>query len=380
MEQLLKPAVALYRAGTYFIIGIVLVVISTIWHPPFESIQAPDRVWYHDLIDKGVGSLGNIAWFMFLAGLAYAVLIGLGDYLWSSKLQVSVENGFKGMADALVIGSGRISYGSVAKWIDNSSEPGEKYRSVALSSMCRCYGPHSRDERSYLNYVVNNLIDTHATESSITRYNFHNDITVKKSDDYNDLLRWEEKKGYTIKCHSGSATSAVKAATSTRANADNVQQLLKLLDLTVSIDEVKCFSFQEWLKDTGQLGPGTFKKKRGDCEIEFDGTWVSVVYMRQLEISKPETRVGILEFSFISKDERCYSLIIGEPTYDVSLTMRLYGLPKWQLQKPVIGATWYHSGSTNFATIDQNDAQWVSAHIPRWVLPGIWATIEWASE
>lgn len=99
-----------------------------------------------------------------------------------------------------------------------------------------------------------------------------------------------------------------------------------------------------------------------------------------MELTKPETRISVVEVSFITTDERAYSFVSSQPSYNVSLQMRLEGLPKWQLQMRHIGSRWYHAGASDFVRVDQNNAQWVSASVPKWVLPGVWATVEWASE
>jgi hypothetical protein len=114
--------------------------------------------------------------------------------------------------------------------------------------------------------------------------------------------------------------------------------------------------------------------------LSFDGKWLYFKYQEMVELTKPETRISVVEVSFITRDERAYSFITTFPSYNVSLAMRLEGLPNWQLQKPNIGTTWYHAGSSDFASFDQNNTQSVWASVPKWVLPGVWATVEWAPE
>ncbi|MDQ6704001.1 MAG: hypothetical protein M3Z96_13420 [Pseudomonadota bacterium] len=379
MEQFIKPALALWRAGIYFLIGTVLIIIGTIWQPPFSAIVGANRLWYHNLIDKGVGSLDTIAYVVYFAGILYAILIQVGDFLWNSGLQISIENGFRNMADALTIGSAKISYYSVIKWIGGSSETDEKYKSIIMNLFCKCYGAHSADEHSYLNYVVQNLMETHAKDTAITRENLTADITIRKTDNYPDLFQWDEKKDYILKCPAAKGTYPLQTAISIRADTNNVAQLLQLLNLTVKIDKVDCFSFQEWLRNR-HINSYGFEIKDENGSLVFDGKWITLNFSKTVEIVKRETPISILESSFITRDERAYHLVVQEPTYNVALSMKLEGLPTWYLQKPLIGASWYHSGATNFADIDKNNPRWVSAKVPRWVLPGIWATVEWASE
>jgi hypothetical protein len=148
------------------------------------------------------------------------------------------------MAHAVAVGSARMSHNSVLKWISNSYELPDKYKMIALSSMCKCYGDHSSEENSYLNYVVENLIETHAKYESITRHNYNINVVIRKIPEHTDLLQWDERKDFILKCPSGKTSTPIGTMISARANFDNVGRLIELLTLTIAIDGKPWFSFQ----------------------------------------------------------------------------------------------------------------------------------------
>ncbi len=250
-EQFVKPAIAIWRAGIFFSIGLVIWFLSIIWVPPYAGVETKDRSWYYDIIDGAIGNLGNIARFILIAGLIYAVLVALGEYLWTSKLEDSIGRGFQVMSDALTIGSARISHNSVSKWIANSFETPEKYKLIAVSSLCKCYGAHSSSENSYLNYVVDNLIETHAKPEAITRHNCNITVVIRKVDEHSDLLQWEERKDYVLNCPSGRTSTPVGTTISARANLDNVGRLVEALTLTIAMMGVLGFHFKTGKEQLG---------------------------------------------------------------------------------------------------------------------------------
>ncbi|MFZ3328364.1 MAG: hypothetical protein WA231_21870, partial [Methylocella sp.] len=301
--------------------------------------------------------------------------------LWNTKLENSINRGFETMSNALTIGSARISHNYVSKWIANSSETPDKYKLIALSSLCRCYGDHSSEENSYLNYVVENLIDKHANYEAITRNNYNVSIVIRKVGEHIDLLQWEGRRDYVLKCPAGKTSTPIGTTISARANFDNVGRIVELLNLTIAVDGKAWFSFQRWKSAAGNIDLSrVFSIEADGGKLSFDGKWIYFQYDQTIELSKTETRIAIVEVSFVTMDERAYSFISTQPIYNLSLSMRLEGLPNWQLQKPNIGTAWYNATSSDFARVDQNSAQWVSASVPKWVLPGVWATVEWASE
>ena len=144
LEQFVKPAMAAWRASIFFVFGIVILFVSTIWHAPYADIKQ-NRLFYYDFIDKVFGNIDNIGQWILYAGGIYALLVGFGEYLWTSKLENSIDRGFQTMSEALTIGSARISHNSVSKWIANSAETPDKYKLIALSFLCKCYGAHCFD-------------------------------------------------------------------------------------------------------------------------------------------------------------------------------------------------------------------------------------------
>jgi hypothetical protein len=170
---------------------------------------------------------------------------------------------------------------------------------------------------------------------------------------------------------------------SARANFDNVGQLIERLNLTIAVDGKPWFSFQKWKREAGNIDVSrvfNIEAEGKGGKLSLDGKWIYFEYYEKVELTKPETRISVVETSFITRDERSYSFISTQPIYNVSLQMRLEGLPKWQLQKPNIGSRWYHAGASDFVNFDQNNPLWISASVPKWVLPGVWATVEWAPE
>lgn len=382
-EPFVKPAIAIWRGSLFFLIGLSVWAVSTILPPPFTGLAQKDRAFYHDFIDKTVLNLDGAAKFILIAASIYVIIVALGEYLWSSNLETLITEGFEKMSNAVAIGSAKVSNKLVLRWIENSNELPEVYKAISSSCLTKYYGSHSSDENSYLEYVIENLLDTHAKCESITRYNYNINIVVRKLPEYGDLLQWEERKDYVLKCPAGKASIPIGTYTSFRANFDNVDRLVNGFNLLITIDGKIIFSFQKWKREAGGdvdvTRPFKIEPEEGGI-LSFDGKWIIFEYYKTVELTKCDTHISVVEESFIAWDERSYSFISREPAYNVSMMMRLEGLPGWQLQKPNIGTRFYHAGASEFAKVDQMKAQWVSAKVPKWVLPGVWATVEWAAD
>lgn len=375
MEWLVKPAEPLWRARAYLIFAAILWAISALVAPPFEGVTP--RYWYYDLVDEAISGTGRIALPVLFAGLAYAVLIGLADYLWASKVQKDLQEGFKGVANTIATGVSGINREAVLAWVTRGLGQQGEYRAVAMAALRQHYGKPAPERDNYLEYVMNNVFDKALPSICITRENFTESVVLrKKSGD--ELLEWEDDRRYTCVCPEGNAEETIGSIVTSRAEGENVNEIAKRLALTITVDGRRIFSFQDWYKSLGgNIDKIPFEASRDGGKLSFDGRWLSFEYEHKLKLEKTKTAVRITERSFLQQDDRFFCLIINQPTFNTQFDMKLEGLPDWHLRKPIVGASWYHSGSTKFAEIDQNTAQWVSARIPEWVLPGLALIVEW---
>lgn len=86
---LVKPFAAAWRARAYFAFAFIFWLLYSSIQPPFAAVQA--KQWWQDLIDKAVGSFDKIAYLVAIAGLVYAVISDVIDYVWANSLQSEAQ-------------------------------------------------------------------------------------------------------------------------------------------------------------------------------------------------------------------------------------------------------------------------------------------------
>jgi hypothetical protein len=375
----------LWNSRKYFAIAALLFLIGKGWEALTRAFIKQDELgelsrFFFEIANGIMGKAADLALIIFFVGIGYWIFTEVLDFVWGERLQKQIDNGFKLIAESVTLGSSTVSNSYVARWIKNSAEEPHVYKTLAYNSLCKCYGAHCEQDDSYLKFVMDNLVDTHSSSGNVTRHNYMINIVIGKSDQYPKFLKWIESKEFVLRCPAGRGSTELVSIINSRADKNDLNDLLSLLKFTITLDNKPAFSLQQWLQEAGTIDSSKdFIISNGDAQLSFDGKWMYFSFKRHIDFDK-EVRVKMVEESFMSKDERSYTFIVRQPTFNISLTMRLEGLNDWQLQKPNVGSTWYHSESGEFANIDQIHAQWVTATVPRWVLPGVWATAEWASE
>src|SRR5579862_8345399 len=225
MDLFIKPVMALWRARGYLLFAGILWGIQTVYQPPFRNIPVADRYWYHDLIDKALGSLDRVAYVVLLAGLIYAVMADLSDFLWTGKIQNDMRAGFKSVADTIATGISGMTHESVLAWVTRGLGTSPEYRTIGVAALREHYGGDNHDRINYLDYVVNNILDGAMRSESTTRENLVENVVLRKVPG-ESLLRWEDDRRFTVVCPAGRGDYLLRSFIQSRADAASVENIV----------------------------------------------------------------------------------------------------------------------------------------------------------
>jgi hypothetical protein len=382
IKAFFTPAAALYRARAYFISGLAIYLAAQTFAPPFDGIPAAQLAWWQLLLNKALGSLDKAGIAVLVAGLAYAVFSDVGDYLWAGRLQQEMRGGFTSLGEVLASGVRDLTYEGVLTWITTKRARANQLKTIARSALCEHYGDHMRAEGSYVDFVLQDILDKAAGAAGITRANLESHVVLRGRSGER-LLEWEEEKRYEVVCPAGMGIHPLQSFTTCRATPESVDDMVQRIDLVISADLNVLFSFKDWFLGKGRPRLAAGQRIQGGAdneiiEVLFDGTWLTFNYQTSLKIEKPRTLIRVWEQSLIPETDRCYSLTMGDqPTNRLSFSMVLEGLDGWELKRPILSAVAYHGTADKFATVDQRTQRRVTANVDGWVLPGLALVVEW---
>lgn len=374
-----KPIASLYRARIYFILGLLLLMANTILAPYFTNKTLS---WYEELIKKGIGGLDEAAYVFLLAGVIYAILCDLTDFIWTSRVKDELREGFREVAQTISTGVNEMTDKAVTNWIRRGTAEPSIYKNVGKCAFEAYYGDHIKKDESHFNFIVENMLEKYSNEYSVTRENYRDNIVIRTNPG-NDTLLWEEEKKYTLVCLAGTGEHQIRGFTSCRADPRMTETILKNANLLIDFDEIRIFSFRHWFEQNKNIlssleSTGHFADQLGNT-IVYDGNWLTMSFQVTVKISKIRTPVRIFEVSNMDINERCLHLILEQPTFRLNFSMRLEGAEDWSLMKPLVGAEFYHGEATDFVKTDLNNPRWVSVDVPKWILPGLALVAEWTA-
>lgn len=381
-DAMVKPFAAAWRARAYFAAALVLWLLSQIPQP----FPQPDKQWWQDLINKGVGSFDKIAYLVGIAGIVYVVISDVLDYIWSNSLQTEVRKGFdetgqilKGSLADFSSGLVGMSFESVKVWVEGGRGEAEQIRTIAKSALISCYGSHNREPESFLTFSLDDLLDNWAKANSQTWENFSSTVTIRPTT-IAGHFEWEERRHYHLVCMSKSGDLPLRLEGSAQIEASQVITALDLLNFKVRFGSETIVEFEDWWKKnrTDSLLPdGTLGIEADGIAIRYNGTWLSYEMNRTCAISAQKTEVEIYERALISKEDRCYILAVRHPTHGIRVNLTLEGLDRWTVKSPVASSMLYKKGTS--AVQVSNYQKYTSyASLAGWTLPGVAIVVEWS--
>lgn|GEM_PF-3235436 len=380
-KDLTKPFTGLWRARAYVAIAALLWIVFTLMPKPFSHVVV-DRQWWHTLIDDGIGSIDKFAYLVFLAGIIYAVVSDILDYMWNNNISSQMSEGFDRAAAALQRGVQDVANGisllsldSVKSWIVYGKNDSVTVRSVAEVALFTTYGDHHRKGESIIDYMMEDVLDKFGVKAGVMWENLTSQVTIRSSN-VDGHFQWEEEREYTIVCDTGEANVPVKIEVSFQIRPDTVQSALDNMEYWVKYDSELIVDFRSWWNtNKTPLQSGLLDINADGVRILYDGSCVKLEIGLDRHVKQKRTLVTIFERSYISTDDRCYSLAIRHPTRNLRLGLTLE-LPDWIARAPVTSADLYESGR-RAVRIEQNYQQKCSANVVGWNLPGIAAVVEW---
>lgn len=401
MTAFTKPFAAMWRARGYVFAGVVIYLLS--FAPlPLKDADPHTLDWWQVAIGKAFGSLDKIAYAVLLAGLVYALLSDLFDFIWSSKLgdefnQAVVKTGsivqgglnefnqavektggiIQVGFDKFVAGLGTMSFEAIKVWVENGKAEGTQLRVVGSSSLKSYFGQHLSKPDNFLDFVLDSIVEGSARVDAQTWDRFSTVITIRKGS-VPDHLQWEEQKTYDLVCHVQGCSVPMQIENSWRVGPAHIQTALSDLEFNVELDGVREIALREWCAARAQdLKAAKFSLSGDGITLSYDGIWLALAIAKSFTIKGNVSRVSIFERSLISDQDRCYTLGFRHPTKGLRLTLTLEGLPGWVVKQPTASAKAYNSGA-NVVEIRQPHLATASVDMPGWTLPGLAVVTEWA--
>lgn len=375
-----KPLSGFWKARGYFAVAVIVfaghVLIAAAGLKPsnfvFATWQQSEGV---QILDKAFGSLDKIAAMVLIAGFVYAVLADLLEIFWP-KVAEEVKVGFSNVSSSLVTGVNELNEEIVKKWI---AIPGARksLKNIGVTSLTQHYDP-TKKNGGLTEYIIENILDRYASSESITRRNFINNITVSPHAD-NNFLSWHDNKTYTLVCPKGSGEVRMRGYISIAVQAEDVESVLGNINYTCKVGANFHIDVKEWLskrKDSLNFS-ADFSIDEAGVKVAYRRPFLSINFDENVKLNNVETRVELTEISMVPISERCFCLIIDQPTYDLTFDMRFSGMSEVSVHKPLVGANWHYFRDAEFANVSSANDQSVSAHVPGWVLPGLAISVEW---
>jgi hypothetical protein len=386
MQSWIKPFAAAWRARGYFAIAFFFWLLSNTIPPPFSTVAALDKLWWQDLIAKAVGSFDKISYLVLIAGLVYAVISDVFDYVWTNSLQTEVQRGFSETANVLkesltsfTSGLVGMTFESVKVWIEGGRGKPDQIRTVAHSALISYYGKHNLEQGSFLMFSLEDMLDNWASASAQTWENFSSDVTIRSSN-VSDHFEWEENRSYTLVCISSEGELPLRLEGSVQVKATEVIQALNQMRFSVRAGRKTILDLASWWgkNKIGTLPPtGTFRQESDGIVVDYDGFWLRYELSGTFQIQERETPVAIYERSLISREDRCYSLALRHPTHGLKFSLSLEGLKDWIVKAPGVSAKLYKEGN-HAVNVEQHHQQTCTASMSGWSLPGVAVVIEWS--
>jgi hypothetical protein len=381
---LVKPFAAAWRARAYFVIAFVFWILYNTLPVPFASIPQAQRDWWQDLIAKAVGSLDKISYLVLIAGLVYAVISDVLDYIWANSFQPELQKGFTEAGSALIgslqsftSGLTGMTFESVKLWVEGKRGDSTQIRKVAQSALVSYYGDHNVGGDDLVTFMLAEMLDRWALAHSQIWESFVSNVTIRQST-LPGHFEWEERRSYNLICKSKSGELPLRLEGSAQVNPDQLIKAVEQMEFRVRFVSANLVDFRSWWKkNQNAILPKPFKVESDGLTVEYDGVWLRYEATGTFNISQEKTEVSIFEKSYISEQDRCYCLALRHPTRGLRATLSIEGLPTWIVKPPIVSSRLIYEKGTAAVQIEQSQKFSYSASAPGWNLPGVAMVIEW---
>ena len=339
--------------------------------------------WWQVLISKAFGSLDKLSYAVLLAGLVYAVLSDVFEYTWNTILQGEVQRGFASTGAILeaslstfVSGLIGISFEGVKLWVEGKRGSPAQIRAIGMTSLKSYYGQHHQGAGNLLDFLVNDVMEPAAARTSPVWEDLSTVVTLRPST-IADHFEWEEQRTHTIYCESESCSYPLLLETSYKVDYASLEHALGRITYKLTVDGVVQFDFQQWFaRNKDKASSAGFKIESEGVLLEYNGTWLRVLFSKDYQISKPRTPVASHERTLISSHDRCYALFLRCPTKRLRATLSI-DVPDWIVKQPDASAAAYNAGNREGIGHIESDRT-ATVNVPAWTLPGIGLIAEWA--
>jgi hypothetical protein len=383
--SLAKPFAAAWRARAYFAFALLFWVVFAAAPPILEGIFPNPRQGWQDFILKSAGSFDKFAYFTALAGLLYAVISDVIDYVWTNSLQAELRKGFSDTGNIITTalsnftsGLMGMSFESVKVWIEGGLGGKPQLRVLAETALVSTYGRHNLGQDSIVALVMNGLLDTWAVGTAQIWEQFTSVVILRKSP-LKNYFQWEETRRYTLICFSQTGEVPIDLEGSARIQSNEVAATLDEMEFWARFGSTKVIDLKSWWAKykSHATGRDKFRIEGDGIILEYDGIWLTYTCKCNCLITSERTDVTVYEKSYISNEDRCYSLINRHPTKGMRVSLSIEGVEDWVVKSPVVSADFYKREG-RIVQIDRPHDQSCQWHTQEWVLPGIAMTIEWS--
>lgn len=382
-----KPFSVVWRARVYFTLAVIFYGLSEIVPKIIVAGGADQSPWQQWII-KAAGSLDKVSYAVFLAGIAYIVISDAFEYLWVNNLQsdstkavdkiaASVTDGLHRFTDGLA----GMTFESVKVWVEGGSGQISEIRAVALTSLRKCYG-HNSNNNELIDFVTGNIMDAWAVPTAQTWETFSLGVTIRPCS-VPGHFEWEEKREYHAVSASRSGMLPIRLENSVRVTKEHVLAALDKLDLKIKVDLSQKLDFKAWWEfqresAKADLERGSLDRSADGITLKYNGLWLSYELSYDHQVTREKTSVSIFESSYISDQDRCYSIAIRHPTRTLRASLSIEGM-RWVVKSPVVSAVLYQHDE-KVVNIESQHQRTCSVSVPGWTLPGVAVVIEWTPE
>lgn len=379
----IAPFASAWRARGYLLIAIVFWVLDNTVPSPFKGVTGSDRQWWHDLIDKAFGSFDKVAYAVLFAGLAYAVVSDGFSYIWSTKVETEVRDGFRAtgviLRDSLshfTSGLASMSFEAVKVWVEGGQATDIQSKSIGAASLRLHYEMKQGDDDDLVGFMLADIMDGSAYSSSQIWDNLITNVTIRNCN-VPGHLEWEEQKSYTVVCRAAQGALPLLLEASFQVGNTHIDAVLKRLEYSIEFGSSFQFNLQDWMLKYGAGFASTpFKVEEENVSLEYNGIWLNLGVRYSCDIQNERTLVKVYERSLISEQDRCYAIAVRHPTKTLQATISLEGLPNWAVKPPIASASLYKAKS-RIVDIQQRHKQTATVRVPHWTLPGLALVVEW---
>jgi len=384
MNSFIKPFAAAWRARAYFALAALFWVAFHVLTPLVNSNLPVQTEWWADLISKATGSFDKFSYFIAIAGLIYAVLSDLIEYIWLNNLKTEFKSGFSEVGNifestvsSFVSGLSNLSYESIRMWVDNGRGTKEQIKIIAETSLINIYGKHNTGEGNLLEFILGGVLDIWGTESAQVWENFVSQVTLRPIS-IPDYFEWEETRTYSLICKSKSGVVPIRLEGSVRIRPDEIRSAIEHLEFRFRFGSENKFDFQTWWSANSiSIDGSQFKLEKDGVVLEYDGIWLAYFVNIDCNISVERSEVRIFEKSYVSVDDRCYALTLRHPTHGIRASLSIEGASGWAVKPPVVSAVNYPKAERTVQVHKdhKHSCQWSTQG---WALPGVAMVIEWS--